>query len=39
VMDEAELTTFQVEVVHTFFRLNASEATSWPVEPRWSRRT
>jgi hypothetical protein len=24
-MDEAELTTFQVEVAHTFFRLNASE--------------
>jgi hypothetical protein len=24
-MDEADLTTFQVEVAHTFFRLNASE--------------
>ena len=24
-MDEAELTIFQVEVAHTFFRLNASE--------------
>jgi hypothetical protein len=24
-MDEAELTTFQVEVAHTFFRLNASK--------------
>ena len=24
-MDEAELTTFKVEVAHTFFRLNASE--------------
>jgi hypothetical protein len=36
-MDEAELTTFQVEVAHTFFRLNASEG--YVVEPRWSRRT
>jgi hypothetical protein len=25
VMDEAELTTFQIDVAHTFFRLKASE--------------
>jgi hypothetical protein len=35
-MNEAKLTTFQVKVAHTFFRLNASEGYVVLAAPRWS---